>query len=198
MAEFFTAEQIASLSAGTVYVSFLVKFDFTSGPAYAWMGNTPLLALDGNTYYPTYGLGNIDGLGHSASGQSTSVTLSLDGLPGGELDFLSAALADTGEVNQQLLTVYLQLFTSDWQPSGMPIALFRGFMQPPSVSRTAGTQFDAGTQSVRISAENIFFGRSRPPHGRYTDRDQQARSDGDKFFGFVSSLLFKKIVYPDY
>jgi hypothetical protein len=51
---------------------------------------------------------------------------------------------------------------------------------------------------VSLTAENMFYGRSRPPYGRNTDRDQQARSPGDKFFGFVSSLVQKTITYPDY
>jgi hypothetical protein len=49
-----------------------------------------------------------------------------------------------------------------------------------------------------MTAENAFFNRSRPPYGRYTDRDQQSRSAGDKFFQFTPSLLFKTFTYPDY
>ena len=97
-----------------------------------------------------------------------------------------------------MLTIYLQLFTEDWQPSGMPIPIFRGFMQPPTVTRSAAQGAAGGTQSISLQAENIFFSRSRPPFGRNTDRDQQARSPGDKFFGFVSSLMSKTIIYPDY
>jgi len=198
MAAFFTADQIATLSASTVRMDFLVKFDFASGPVYAWNGTTSLLALDGNTYQPMFGYGGIDGLELNGDTQSSVVTLSLSGVPGHGLDFLAAALADTGEIEQQLLTISIQLFTDEWQPQGMPIAIFRGFMQPPNVSRDTGSQADAGTLSISLAAENIFFGRSRPPYGRCTDRDQQARSPGDKIFGFVSSLLYKRITYPDY
>lgn len=198
MAEFFTADQIALLSAGAVRCDLLVKFEFASVTMYAWNGSTELLALDGNTYLPMHGFGQIDGLGLNGGSASEAVTLSLDGLPGQELDILSRALSDTPDVDQQMLTIYLQLFTDDWQPSGMPIPLFRGFMQPPSVSRSAIQGTDGATQSISLTAENIFFSRARPPHGRNTDRDQQARSPGDKFFGFVSSLVMKSIKYPDY
>lgn len=198
MAAFFTADQIATLGAKEVRCAFLVKFDFTSGAIRAWNGSQPLVALDGNTYLPMYGYGTIDGLGQSGGIQSKTVTMQLSGIPGADMDFLARALEDTPEITQQLVTVYLQLFTDEWQPQGMPIAMFRGFMQPPSISRSAGAQDDAGVQAITIVAENIFYGRSRPPYGRYTDRDQQARYDGDKFFGFVSSLLYKKITYPDF
>ena len=197
MADFFTPAQVALLSASVVRCDFLCKFEFVSETLYAWNGNTPLV-VGGNTYQPMYGYGAIDGLGLSGGASSEAVTLSLNGLPGQSLDFLAAALADTPEVDQQLLTIYLQLFTDDWQPSGTPIPIFRGFMQPPSVSRSPMQGTEGGQQSITVTAENIFYGRARPPHGRNTDRDQQARYPGDKFFGFVSSLLNKVITYPDF
>lgn len=201
MSAFFTADQIAALSETVVRVALPVQFDFASETKYAWNGNTEI-ELGGNspphTYLPMYGFGQIDGLGVGGGEQSEAVTLSLDGLPDQNLDILASALAETGEVDQQLLTISLQLFDDDWQAVGVPIGLFRGFMQPPNVARTAGTETDGGTQSITLDAENIFYGRARPPYGRNTDRDQQNRSLGDKFFGFVSGLLWKKIVYPDY
>lgn len=197
-APFFTAEQLALLTASRVYVSLLVKFDWASGAQYAWNGYTEL-TVGGNTYLPMRGMGTIEGLGLSgASGASDSVTISVDGLPDQALGFLAKALADTPLVDQQLVTVYIQLFSDDWQTVGNPIPVFWGFAQPPKVSRTEMQGTEGAVQSIAIVAENAFFNRSRPPYGRYTDRDQQARSPGDKFFGFVSSLLFKTITYPDY
>lgn len=195
--DFFTPDQIALLSASTVRCDFLVKFEFASSTMFAWNGNTKL-EVGGDTYLPMFGFGLIDGLGMSGGTVSEAVTLSLSGLPGQALDLLSVALADTPEVDQQMLTVFLQLFTDDWQPAGTPIPIFRGFMQPPTVSRSAMQGTDGATQSISISAENIFYSRSRPAYGRCTDRDQQARSLGDRFFGFVASLISKTITYPDY
>jgi hypothetical protein len=195
--DFFTPDQIAMLSASTVRCDFLVKFEFASSTMRAWNGNTKLV-VGGDTYLPMYGFGQIDGLGMSGGTVSENVTLSLNGLPGQALDLLSVALADTPEVDQQMLTVFLQLFTDEWQPAGTPIPIFRGFMQPPSVSRSAMQGTDGATQSISLTAENIFYSRSRPAYGRNTDRDQQARAPGDKFFGFVASLISKTITYPDY
>ena len=199
MSAFFTSDQIDRLSQSEVRCDLLVRFDFLSGPYYAWNGNTDLPALDGHTYRPMYGFGQIDGLGLVGAGTiSESITLSLDGLPDMPLDFLGKALAETSEVDQRMVTVALQLFDAEWQPAGLPVPLFRGFMQPPKVSRSAMQDAQGATQGVTRVAENIFFGRARPPYGRNTDRDQQARSPGDKFFGFVSSLVYKTITYPDY
>ncbi|WP_246765272.1 hypothetical protein [Aminobacter sp. SR38] len=195
--DFFTPDQIALLSASTVRCDFLVKFEFASSTMRAWNGNTELV-VDGDTYLPMFGFGQIDGLGMSGGTVSEAVTLSLSGLPGQALDLLSVALDDTPEVDQQMLTIFLQLFTEEWQPAGTPIPIFRGFMQPPSVSRSAMQGTEGATQSISLTAENIYYGRSRPAYGRNTDRDQQARSPGDKFFGFVASLISKTITYPDY
>lgn len=199
MADFFTADQIERLSQTTVRCDFLVKFDFRSGPYFAWNGNTDLPALDGNTYKPMYGFGQIDGMGLAGPGTtSEAITLSLDGLPDMPLDFLGKVLADPGEVEQHMLTVSLQLFDDDWQCVAVPVPLFFGFMQPPKGSRSPMQGTEGAVQSVSLSVENIFFGRARPPYGRNTDRDQQARSPGDRFFGFVSGLVQKTITYPDY
>lgn len=197
MSDFFTADQLAQLTATTVRVSLLVKFDFASGAQYAWNGYTEL-TVGGNTYLPMCGMGQVDGLGLSTNGANDSVTVSVSGLPDQALGFLAKALEDTPLVDQQLLTVYLQLFDDEWQTVGNPIPIFWGFMQPPKVSRTAMQGTEGAVQSIEITAENAFFNRSRPPYGRYTDRDQQARSPGDKFFGFVSSILMKTITYPDF
>jgi hypothetical protein len=171
--------------------------DWASGAQYAWNGYTPL-TVGGNTYLPMRGMGTIDGLGLSGNGASDSVTISVSGLPDAALSFLAKALEDTPSVDQQLITIYIQLFDAEWQTVGNPIPIFWGFAQPPKVSRTEMQGTDGAVQSISIVAENAFFNRSRPPYGRYTDRDQQARSPGDKFFGFVSSILVKTVTYPDY
>lgn len=198
MAEFFTAEQLETLSGSKVRCDLLVAFDFASGPVYAWNGEFDLI-VGGNTYKPMFGFGVIDGLGFVGQGTtSESVTLTLNGLPNMPLDFLSKVLAETGEADQRMVTISLQLLDENWQPVGLPIPVFHGFMQPPKVSRSAMQGEDGAVQTVSIAAENIFFGRARPPHGRNTDRDQQARSPGDKFFGFVAGLVFRIYRYPDY
>lgn len=198
MSDFFTQDQINLLTASTVRVSFLVRFDFQSGTERAWNGYTELTTLDGNKWLPMRGMGQIDGLGLSGNAASDSVTISVDGLPDQALGFLAKALENTPSVDQQLVTIYLQIFGEDWAPVGSPIPLWVGFMQPPKVSRTEMQGTDGAVQSIAITAENAFFNRSRPAYGRYTDRDQQARSPGDKFFGFVASILVKTVTYPDY
>jgi hypothetical protein len=197
MAEFFTPWQLSVLSQGTVLVDRVVKFEFVSQTMYAWNGNSPL-PVGGKTYLPMYGFGRIEGDGYAGGTVSEAITLTLSGLPDQELDFLGMALADTAEVEQQMLTLALLLFDVNWQPIGEPIPYFRGYMQPPKVARGSMQDAQGATQSISMSVENIFFSRARPPNGRCTDREQQARSPGDTLFGFVSSVVSKTMNYPDY
>ncbi|PWJ80649.1 hypothetical protein C7441_112191 [Pseudaminobacter salicylatoxidans] len=195
MADFFTPAQIEHLSQSTVRLDLLVEFQFTTGTVRVWNGNTELPA-GGKTWKPMYGSGQIDGLSMPTGGTAEAVNFTVSGIPGDSIGLLAKALEESPTVTQQLVTVYLQLFDADWQTFGAPIGIWWGFMQPPRVNRSQMQDTEGAVQTVTMTAENAFFNRSRPPYGRYTDRDQQKRSPGDKFFQFTPSLLFKTFQYP--
>ena len=195
---FFTEEQVEAFSQKTVRMDFLVKFEFISEDVYVWNGEYKL-TIGGNVYLPMHGMGKIEGLSATTTAASESISMSLNGLPNQEPDLFSLALSESSEANQQLVTVSLMMFDEHWQKIGdTPITVWWGFMQPPRINSTPANELEGGSQVISITAENAFFNRSRPPYGRYTDRDQQAQFPGDSFFGFTGSLLFKTITYPDY
>lgn len=195
--DFFTDEEIATLSSKEIRAALLYKLDFASEPSYAWNGHMPLVHA-GQTWLPMYGAATIDGIGFAGGTASESVTVTLSGLPDQALPFLAGALAATAEVSQRMLTIYMQFFDSEWQPEGSPVPLYYGFMQPPKVTRTVATSTDGPMQAISIVAENALFFRSRPSNGRYTDHDQKRRSPTDRGLEFTKSLTFKQFVYPDY
>lgn len=197
MSDYFTEEQLVMLSSSIVRIDFLVKFDFASETIRCWNGHYNL-TTGGYKWLPLHGIATIDGIEYANTTASQSVTFGLSGLSDVGPDFLAKALEGTEETIQQLVTVYTQLFDEHWQPIGSPIAIWYGFMQPPEINTTEIQDLDGNTQMISMSAENIFFNRSKPPYGRYTDRDQQSRFDGDKFFQFISSLKRKLINYPDF
>lgn len=194
---FFTPDQVASLSTGRVRVDFLTKMEFRTGTVYLWNGNTDL-ETGGQLWKPMHGAGVIDGLSVPTGTTADAVTFQLNGLPDQTTDLLRLALEESQDAAQQLVIVYLQLFDEDWQPVGAPIGIWWGFMQSPRITRTPMQDGEGAIQSISLTAENAFFNRSRPPYGRYTDRDQQKRAPGDKFFQFTPSLLFKSFRYPDF
>jgi len=194
---FYSADQIEALAQNTVRVEFLVKMEFVSETVYLWNGHYDLLT-GGNTYKPMHGIAVIDGLGTSSQSISEQITFTVSGIPDQDPDILSLALEATPEANQQFVTVYMQFFDNDWQPIGSPVLVWIGFLQPPRVTTTEMDGETGQTQTISLTAENAFFNRSKPPFGRNTDRDQQNRYPGDKFFQFVPSLLSKTFRYPDY
>lgn len=197
MSDYFSEDQIDYFSKNTVRVDFLVKLDFTSETVRCWNGHYELTS-GGEKWKPLHGIATIDGIEYANTTSSQSVTFSLNGLPNQNPDILAKALEGTEETVQQLVTVYLQIFDEHWQPVGSPIAIWYGFMQPPEITTSEIGQEEGNTQTISMTAENIFYNRSKPPYGRYTDRDQQSRFEGDKFFQFVAALKRKLINYPDY
>jgi len=194
---FFTSDEVARFKSGNVRVAFLVKMDFVSETIGVWNGNTKL-SVDGVDYLPMYGAGTIDGLSFANSTTSDQVSISVSGA---NAEILGLAMAESGEVQDRLVTVYLQLFDDNWQPIAAAPAIFFGYMQPPEGSQdevVLDVNANSPTHTITIAAENIYFNRSRAPGGRYSDRDQQYRYPGDKVFDFMPGLVFKTFVYPDF
>lgn len=196
---FFSADQIEILSKTTVRCAFLSEFRFESETVRVWNGNTELES-NGNLYLPLRGAGQIEGLTFNGNATSAKITFSLPAIPTGKIDILKKAIDETDEVSGNLAIVSLQLFDEDWQCVGSPIGVAWGLMQKPKISRSQMQGTDGALQSITLDAENIFHGRSTPPAGRYTDRDQQTRHPGDLICQFVSVLAAsgKIIRYPDY
>lgn len=194
---FFTPAEIARFVSGKVRASFLVEFDFLTEKMGVWNGYQRLV-VNGTTFHPLFGAGTIDGLSFANSTISERVTFTIGGVKN---NLLGLALAETGEVQDRLVRVYLQLFDDDWQVIAAAPVIFFGYMQPPEVKQDEVSQ-DGGaaspTQTITISAENIYFNRSRAPGGRYSDRDQQILHPGDKIFEFMPGLVFTQFYYPDF
>lgn len=194
---FFTASEVERFKSGNVRVQFLVKMDFASETIGVWNGNTKL-TIDGVNYLPMFGSGTIDGLSFSNSTVSDQVTIGVSGV---NSEILGLAMAEVGEVQDRLVSIYLQLFDDSWQPIAAAPAIFFGYMQPPEGTQDEVTQdvnAASPTHTITIAAENIYFNRSRAPGGRYSDRDQQYRHPGDKVFDFMPGLVFKTFLYPDF
>lgn len=200
----FSASEIQTLSETQVRAAILVKMDFVSGAKYVWNGKTELL-IGGNTYIPLHGLGRFDGLTFTREPVSQRFTVSIEGLPakttttpGSDLNVLALALSETDEVEGKTITVSYQFFGEDWQPVGSPVGLALGFMRKPRVDLSSIDGEDGPIQTIKIGCENMFYNRSLPPLGRYTDRDQQARYSGDLICQFQPDLRIKKWTYPSY
>ena len=190
----FTAAEAAALAGATVRVADLIEFEFETATKRLWNGNGDLPA-GGQIWQGIAGLGTIDGLGEQRGPVAEKATFTLSGV---DAEILAAAIAESSEVEGRTVTVYLQLFDDAWQTTGPTIPIWVGLMRPPRISRTLASDGGSAVQSVTIPAENLFVGRSRPPAGRFTDRDQKTRFAGDLFWERAPDLVSKSITWPDY
>ncbi len=200
-AVYFTPAQAAELAKATVRCSSLVDLEFDDETVSLWNGSAAL-ETGGRTYRglglanpdgSTFGLGGIEGLEEARDTRSTVFNLTVI-VPSSEL--LSLALAETNQVQGRIAVVSLQLFDAEWQVYGAPIPVRFGIMQRPQISQTAASPDSGPMRSILLPVESLMYGRARPKNSRYTDRETQKRSPGDKFSSRAHLYVSKTLVWP--
>lgn len=186
-----SAGDLERLSLETVRVATLVEFRFDP-PTRLWNGPGPLIA-GGHEWKGFNALGQIDGLVESRSGESSQVRFTLSGT---DAEMNRLAMRAAAEQAGALAIVYQQLFDEDWQTVGVPLPVWMGLTQPMSATSTAGEEGTGNQRSLTLPAENLFSGRSRPPAGTNSDRDQKTRFAGDKFLEFQPRMRNFTYVWP--
>lgn len=185
---------IAAQNSGlSVRVAPLLRFDFLSGAGRYWPGFGRLRTNDDQEWTGAQGTASIGEIALPLGGQAPEQTFTLSGVDAG---FVAKARADQSEYINRMCWIFLQWFGDDWQPLDLPFAIWSGRMAGLSHARQSD---DSGfTQTITLKAESLFASRKRPPHGRYTDRDQQARYPGDKGCERTAGIQQKPVVFPDY
>ena len=195
MATFFSQEQVDALANNVVRCPWAAEFQFKSETVRIWSGSTWLDANDAE-WRPTHGAVQIDGLGFTGEAVSKQISLTVSGV---DADFLLAARSQTDEADQQPMRVFMLFLDEDWQviPPMVPLGTY--LMQPPQVSRTEIEGMEGAEQTVTLTAENLFYNRSRPANGRYTPSDQAKRVGwNDRFFDFIPSLINRSFRWPTF
>jgi hypothetical protein len=193
----FSPEELEALSASTVRLATLVDFDWVGAPTYLWNG-TGTRVFAGKTYIGCGDVGSIEGLEEARGTQANQVTFTLSGVADSPADLLAKAIDDTDIVQGRVVAVSIQLFNQDWAVLSDPILIWFGFCQQPRVTREAASTEVGARRILTLPAEGMFVGRARPAAGRYTDREQQARFPGDLFCTYVSQLVNKSVIWPDF
>ncbi|MEM7301923.1 MAG: hypothetical protein AAF468_12625 [Pseudomonadota bacterium] len=194
---FYTASEIDTLSSGTVRVDLLMEMQFTSTTVYVWNG-MHAFESGSRTWQPLKGQAQVGRIPSVNGGKSAALEVSLSGVPDQQPDFLRLALEETPEANQQKALLYLQLWDEALQPTGAPVPIFSGYMQPPRMSKLPSDEDTPPVETIRLKIENAFYNRSRPTFGRLTDSDQKSRHAGDQSIEFIAELVNKTFTYPDY
>lgn len=180
----------------SVNIPALAYFDFRDG-AQAYWGGEYALSSGGVTWE---GIGKsgvlvgIEGLADSSDLASSDMTFTVSGV---DADVMAVFKnEDRAAYVNRLVGVYAQFCDANYQPLCSPFALRAGLMGTMTVDMVQDPPTGAWTRTIRLPCSNIFSGRSTAKASFYTDRDQQMRHPGDKFFQFVSTLQDVTIPVP--
>lgn len=184
-----------------LFLPALVYFDFLSEPIATWGGHYDLTI--GRVTWQGLGrsglVSSIEGIEASSTTQSSDMTFTMSGVDSTVLSIFGGTYRE--EYVGRLVAVYGLFCTEDWQPvpGSRPFAYAVGIMGTASVSRVPSQGSDgesSWTRSISLPASNIFYGRNGIKNSYFTDRDQQRRHPGDKFFTFVQSIQETSIPQP--
>jgi hypothetical protein len=193
---FWTPDEVVKLrSLNAVRYVMLAQLDFLTAPSIRLFNGVGILDTEGHEWYGIRSVSKIDGLADQRGMKSNPVSIVLSGV---DPQLLPLALQDTEEVDQQPIAIFFKFLNEDLQPIGRLVRIFSGLMQPPKIDRPQMSEKEGSLCTITITAENYLIGKSKPPNGRYTDRDQQKMFPGDLFFNRVSENKNKTIVWPDY
>lgn len=195
----------AQIRGATVRFAELVRFSFRSQESRLWTGFGPLVDNNGEQWE---GIANLGALSAVSSGPGQAIEeLSLTLFASDEM--IALIPSDTAEVTGQVVKRYIQFFDVrkfddqgnwvEWQPLDDPWQNFWGKMGAPLIN-IPKKQPDEGAsqqQTITIRAANAFVNRRRPAFGYYSNRDQQARSPGDKIFSRVAAMASTTVRWPD-
>jgi hypothetical protein len=183
----------AQLRSEQIRFSRLVELRYKSGTQRYWQGHTPFEDLAGTTWYPTWGIGEIEGLAQSTNGTAPEIRFTLSGI---DPQLKKLAIRNTSEYFGRLVLIYWQFFAADWSPISTPRAITWGLMRSITSRRE---RVDEGTLSTLVlSAETPFDGRIRSRNGYLTDRDQKTRHPGDRMLEQVAGISAREVKFPDY
>lgn len=186
-------EIIAAVAArSTVDAALLVHMDFREQPRRWWTGFGPLDAA-GEEWIGMGSLIDITGLESAVGMAAPATTFTLSGV---DPEIVSLARNASDRVKGRRVRVFMQFFAAGpeprWKPLDRPISIWSGVMDQMRYSGDGPT-----SRTVTLTAESLWTNRNRPPFGRYTNGDQQARHPGDRGLEEVAGLVNKTIRWVD-
>lgn len=180
------------LRRGDIACTVLCQMDFATSPQRWWLGYGDLLA-GGVTYK---GTGDTIQIGAMSLTYGMSSGFIRFTIPVASPQMIARCDNQAAEVNARPCRVFYQLFSTEERDGehlgrliGDPISVFTGRM------RDMRSTSSADDRSIELEAYGRMSWQGKPPHGRWTDADQQARFPGDTGLGLLPSLKDKAITW---
>ncbi|MCQ4575425.1 MAG: hypothetical protein NOU37_09305 [Candidatus Brocadiales bacterium] len=175
-----TTELIAATQAGVIRPLIFVELFFDIGTTRI-CSDVKTWSWGGNDYLGVGDLGGIDSIEEGSELQSSSISMSLSGIPN---TYVSEALGQ--EYQNRLAKVYKGFLDENYQLIADPVLEFEGEIDEMNLE-------EGKTATIMLTATNELSKWETPKIRRLTNADQQARFPGDKGLEFVNKIAEKVI-----
>ena len=174
----------AQLASGRYASAYLVEMRFASGTLY--LCTLPIaVPVAGNTYTGLGRLLRVDPIATSEDGRADKVKISLSITDDA---VLAAVLGNVAGYRGRRVVIWMQLFTDTFKPVGQRSLEWQGYMEPVSITRSAGQGGITGR--IEMPCTRAGLPRSRNSQGlRVTHAQQQQRYAGDLFCQYIQALV---------
>lgn len=180
------------LRRGDVACTILCQMDFRTNPQRWWLGYGPITA-GGVTYEGTGDMIKVSAMSLTYGMSAGMVRFSV---PNASPEMVARCDNQESEVNGRRVQVLYQLFSTVEQDGhhrgtliGDPISVFLGRMKDMTSTSTADAR------EIELECYGRMSQQGRPPYGRWTNTDQQARYPGDRGLEFIPTLRDKAITW---
>jgi hypothetical protein len=170
----------SAVAAAKLTPIFLVKLEWPTGTVYAWTGYGSI-SWDSQTWVGTGHVGAISEVRESRDGAANGITLSLAGIPSGNI-----TLALANDTQGQPGKVYFGVLAENGTLAIDPYLIFDGVIDVCPIEDSG----DTCIISVQLEKELID---TRSRGRRYTHEDQQIDHSGDLGFEYVAGLADKVV-----
>jgi hypothetical protein len=181
----FSAVELEALESDAFNIG--VFFQLRTDPVQRlWLGagviepGTNAVDATGETYNGLGEIATVPEFQQLINGAAERVNFDVSGV-GVTADILATAAGEQGAIKQKPVLVGIMLMSNDgkWTALGAVRWIWRGFadFMTFNVSGASGET----VRKISLSVGSVMTGRRRRGASFYTDQDQQARSEGDRF-----------------
>lgn len=181
-----TTEVRTAVTGEVVFRAVAVALDFPSGMLR--LNTLPDdIDIGGETFVGAGMLGTIGAVEETAELASTTLSMSLSGIP---RDLIGTALAEAYQ-NRAATVWEVPLDPQTYQPIPDPVVTFRGRMDVMTV-RYAGESCD-----IELTVTNRLVDWERPRRILFSDEEQRRRTgDADLSFRYAAAMAEREVAWP--
>lgn len=178
--------ELAALESGVVRIGVFFRLDVTPTPLRVWLGfgaiepGVNVLDLTGSQYIGFGEIGDVPAFKQLINGAAERVDFVMSGVSQTILQI--AAANDADAIKGKPFHVGFAIMGADWQLIGQIRWCANYVADYLTINQQVSDSPDAAIiRTITMSCGSTFTGRRRAENSYFSNRDQQARSTGDRF-----------------